>query len=182
MTIGEMASWANVVFVALSVAVYIWLAIITRAYTKATEHILETTRTASYGSMYVWAAERLSEPGRVSQRHRVMKELPTFQGSFDDLPDDLREAFEETCRTYDLIGIAGLNGMFPLEIVAREWGDSIIQTHIVCERLLRELRNKRGEMFWNNFTELERVSQREWKYSLRSESDAQPVIPPDAAR
>lgn len=163
MTIGEAAAWANVVFVAISVAIYTYLAVITRYYANTTQQILEASKTASYAQIYIWATERLSDPSRVKMRRMVIEELPKYDGSLNDVPDYLRNAFEETCRTYDLIGSAGRNGMFPLELIVRESGDSIIKTHKACEPFLKELRKDRGELFWDDFTELAKIAKENWK-------------------
>ena len=163
MTAGELASWANVVIAVVNGALFVWLVLITRRYAKATDGLLVTTRTASYGSVYIWAAERLSQLGRVEMRNTVITELPQYHGPVTSMPENLRIPFEETCRTYDLIGIVGFNGMLPLEIIAREWGNSIIRTHDACERFLKELREVRGQMFWNNFTELYLMAKKEWR-------------------
>lgn len=162
MTVSELASWANVVVALLNAGLFIWLLLLTRRYARATDGILSTTRTASYGTVYIWATARLSEPERVRMRNTVITELPKYEGTFKAMPDELRIPFEETCRTYDAVGIAGLNGMLPPEIIAREWGNSIIKTHEACERFLKELRQERGQMFWNNFSELYHVAKKVW--------------------
>jgi hypothetical protein len=68
--------------------------------------------------------------------------------------DSLKDTFEKVCRTYDLVGIAGHNKMLPHNIIAAEWGNSIIRVHELCEPYLEELRKNRGPAFWNNFSQL----------------------------
>ena len=150
----------------------LWIAILTRRYAEATEKILrasqeslETLRTSTYGTTYTWAANLLSSDKMVKHRRKVMQELPKFLNNIEGMSADLRESFEKVCRTYDLVGIAGHNGMLPHQIIAREWGDSIIKTHEACDRFLQELRKERGDMFWNNFTELYQEAKKVWKYS-----------------
>ena len=163
MTASELASWANVAVAVVNVGLFVWLVAVTSRYAKATDGLLSTTRTASYGAVFIWATECLSEPERVKMRNTVITELPKYGGTLRAMPDTLRVPFEATCRIYDAVGIAGFNGMLPLEIIAREWGNSVIRTHEACERFLKELRQERGEMFWNNFTELYNVAKRVWR-------------------
>jgi hypothetical protein len=162
MTLTELASWSQVVVTAINSCLFIWLVVITRRYARATGGLLDTTRTASYGTVYIWAADMLSKPECVKARSTVMNELPKYKGTLEEMPDDLKVPFELTCRTYDLVGIAGENGMLPPEIIAREWGNSIINTHDASERFLKKLREDRGEMFWDNFTKLYGVAKRVW--------------------
>ena len=70
------------------------------------------------------------------------------------MEDSLKDTFEKVCRTYDLVGIAGHNKMLPHNIIAAEWGNSIIRVHELCEPYLEELRKNRGPAFWNNFSQL----------------------------
>jgi len=163
MTASELASVGQVAMAVVNAGLFVWLIIVTKRYARATDGLLSTTRTASYGTVFIWATERLSQPERVKMRNTVIADLPRYTGTLKDMPDTLKIPFEETCRTYDVVGVAGLNGMLPPEIIAREWGNSIIRTHEACERFLRELRSERGEMFWNNFTELYRVAKKVWR-------------------
>ncbi len=160
MTTSEIA---DVVLAVVNAALFIYLLWLTRRYARATDGLLEMTRTASYGSVYIWATDLLSEPKRVEARDTVIKDLPKYKGTLKDMPPDLRKAFDETCRTYDAIGAAGLNGMLPHEIIVREWGDSIIKTYEPCARFLTELREERGPLFWNDFPRLYKKALEVWE-------------------
>ncbi|MGI5499355.1 DUF4760 domain-containing protein [Lentzea sp. CA-135723] len=84
-------------------------------------------------------------------------------GTYEDMGAELKEKFERVCRTFDLVGIAGHNGMLPHNIIAAEWGNSIVRLHELCEPYLEEIRRVRGPDFWNNFSQLYRESLRIWR-------------------
>lgn len=132
----------------------------------AAEESLRVSRTASYGAVYTWAADLLSERTAIEKRRLLFRELPEFNGSVFEMRErnlPLWDAFEDVCSRYDLVGIAGHNDMLPHGIVAKEWGNSIIELHEICAKYLAEYRAKRGDWFWNNFTELYREAKSVWR-------------------
>lgn len=180
MTVAAISSVINLILLYTLIKLTKNYASSTERYASTTEDILsetrksnETLKLASYAHAYTWAANMLSDKDLIKYREKIMLELDSYNGSVDEMPAGLREAFEQVGRTYDLVGIAGHNGMLPYEIIAKEWGDSIIKTHEKCERFLLEFRlpEKRGPMFWDNYTELYRTAKRIWKYSKHSPTE-----------
>jgi hypothetical protein len=123
-------------------------------------------RTASHGAVYVWAANLLSDDVAIGHRRRVIRELSKFRGrNVNELPTAVRKSFKDTCRRYDMVGIAAHNGMLPYGVIVQEWGDSIIKTHEVCQPFIRQVRKERGDQFWDNYTNLYLEAKKIWKYS-----------------
>jgi|GEM_PF-6814407 len=154
---------------AINVLLVLWIALITKRYADSTEKILnanreslETLRKTMHGSTFTWAADLLSSAEMIRHRRKLFEELPAHKGNLQGMPQDLRDAFEQVCRSYDLVGIACHNGMLSHEIIAKEWGNSLIRLHEICNRHLAELRADRGIMFWNNFTELYESAKKVW--------------------
>lgn len=123
-------------------------------------------RRNAIGSVFTWAADLLSNDDMVRTRREVFHELTAHRdradGTYENMDAALKEKFEKVCRTYDLVGIAGHNKMLPHNIIAAEWGNSVIRLHELCDPYLKELRRDRGPMFWNNFTQLYEESRRIW--------------------
>jgi hypothetical protein len=154
---------------AINVLLVLWIALITKRYADSTENILnanreslETLRKTMHGSTFTWAADLLSSTEMIIHRRKLFEELPGYKENLLTMPPDLRDAFEHVCRTYDLVGIACHNGMLSHEIIAKEWGNSLIRLHELCNRHLSELRADRGKIFWNNFTELYESAKKVW--------------------
>jgi hypothetical protein len=166
----NLTDWISAGASVINVLIVWKIAQLTERYAKATDNILkanqesvDTMRQASYGTTFVWVSELLSSKEILLCRRKVMEELPNYHGTLEDILSELRESFEQTCRTYDLAGIAGLNGMLPYEIIVKEWGNSIIRTYEACEPYIETLRKDRGKMYWNNFTELYEESKNIWE-------------------
>jgi hypothetical protein len=132
--------------------------------------LARTARRNAIGSVFTWAADLLSRDTVVRARKDIFQNLKSHHerdGTYENMDESLKESFEIACRTYDLVGIAGHNGLLPRNIIAAEWGDSIIRLHELCEPYLHELRRTRGPDFWDNFSQLYAESIRMRKTSLR---------------
>lgn len=123
-------------------------------------------RRNAIGSVFIWAADLLSNDESVKARRELFRDLRIHRetsGTHKEMEPSLRENFEKVCRTYDLVGIATHNKMLPHGIIATEWGNSIIELHELCEPYLNSIRKERGSDFWNNFSQLYIESVRIWK-------------------
>ena len=97
-------------------------------------------RKNAIGSVFIWSANLLSSEEAVQACREVFIKLgmqPEDKRTLGHLDDSLRENLEHVCRTYDLVGIASHNNLLPRKVIAKEWGNSIIQLHEICKTIYR---------------------------------------------
>jgi hypothetical protein len=61
----------------------------------------------------------------------------------------------------------------PLEILARNWGASVVKCEMIARRLISDLREENGELWWDDFLRLAAYS----KHLFPNVSVAVPLEP-----
>lgn len=170
MKLGEIIATANVFVAGINALLYILLLWLTNRYARSTDGILKITSTSAGASVFTWAYTLLSDKERIVKRRIVIEELPEYKGSLSDMPPVLRDAFEETCRSYDAVAIACSIAELSHETIAKEAGNSIIRSYEASERFIAELQQERGPMFWNGFRELYKEAKLVWNQCPRPDN------------
>lgn len=97
-----------------------------------------------------------NEPIRAARR--TVFELKDV--SFDKWNDEQKQAGEQVCSSYDVVGMLVRHGFVGEDLVIESWGDSLRRLWPILEPLVESRRKRNSPAFWDDFQYLARRATR----------------------
>ncbi len=118
---------------------------------------LKQFRAARHGTWtqgFTYCVNSLQSEAARTSRRRVFELRDKFRPYSNpiDLLQEERDAIDEVCQAFDVVGMMARWGMVPKEIILDNWSDSLRRLWPICERrVISERERRKAPEFWDDF-------------------------------
>lgn len=112
----------------------------------------EAARRVAHAQTTASVAAFLHSPPVYEARRHLLSRLATVP--YEQWDESDRTRARHAIGAYDIAAILARMDALPIEVLARNWGASVVKCELVGRPLISDLRKENGELWWDDFLRL----------------------------